>query len=274
MGHRRALSIAIAVVASLTATAIPSPAQTGNAADVLPATTIPLAREAIVPSISLAIENPSDQAQRTAAVQRWVREYTEWQEWEDHWRGRQEPGWFGPRDRKAKPDPPAWLFDECQELTEVRGTRADACRLLIAWQDDYATAQLRTKLNTARTADETPQHTTWWNHVHVDALWMAPNTSVSYGVIGVHATLKVVGRWQMFVAPGAILLNVATPEGRREWRPATDLGVSYRLVDVRLPGSQRQGTLHLNLAKAWLLGNAESFVSSSVDLVGLSMTFK
>jgi hypothetical protein len=273
MAYRRALPIVIAIGVTLTAHT-PSSAQTSSTADVLPATTIPLLREIIVPEISLAIENPSDQAQRTAAVQQWMRDYTEWKEWEDHWRGRQEPGWFGARNRRTRPDPPAWLFDECRELAEIAGTRADACRLLIAWQDDYATAQIRARLLAARTANEEVTHTTWWNHIHVDALWMAPNAPVGYGVIGLHATLKVVGRWQMFVAPGAILLNVATPDGTRAWRPATDLGLSYRLVDVKLPGSHRQGTLHLNLAKAWLLGSAESFVGSSVDLVGLSMTFK
>jgi hypothetical protein len=64
------------------------------------------------------------------------------------------------------------------------------------------------------------------------------------------------------------------PDGAREWRPATDLGLSYRLMEVRLPGSHRQATLHLNVAKAWLLGSSESFINSSVDLAGLSMTFK
>jgi len=273
MGYRRALSIAVAVVAGLTAAAIPSPAQTRNAPDVLPATTIPLAGQMIVPSIALAIEPPADQTQRMAAVQQWVREYTEWQEWEDHWRGRQEPGWFGARDRKPKPDPPAWLFGECRELADVEGTHADACRLLIAWRDDYATAQVRARLLAARTAYEAPTHTTWWNHVHVDALWLGPNASMSYGVVGIHVTLKLVGRWQVFVAPGAILLNVPTSRGRA-WQPATDLGLSYRLIDLALPGSHRQATLHLNLAKAWLLGGSESFINSSVDLAGLSVTFK
>jgi hypothetical protein len=50
--------------------------------------------------------------------------------------------------------------------------------------------------------------------------------------------------------------------------------MSYRLLDLRLPGSGRQTTLHLNLARAWILGGRESFVSSSVDLIGLSLTFR
>jgi hypothetical protein len=151
---------------------------------------------------------------------------------------------------------------------------ADACRLLVDWRDDIATAQVRAQLRSERQAREASTRTTWWNHVHVDALWLTPNASVSYGVVGVHATLKVAGRWQVFVAPGAILLNVPTPRGGRAWQPATDLGFSYRLFDFRVPGGRRQNTLHLNLARAWLLGGADSFVSSSVDLAGFSVTFK
>ena len=50
--------------------------------------------------------------------------------------------------------------------------------------------------------------------------------------------------------------------------------VSYRLTDVTLPGSSRQGTLHLNLARAWVLGESGGFVSRTVDLVGLSLSLK
>ena len=274
MGYRPFLSTAVAVLASfITAAAVPSSAQTSDGLNVLPAATIPLVSKTIVPSISLPTEEPADQTQRMAALQQWVRAYTAWKEWDEQWHDKQEPGWFGPRQRRAKPDPPVWLFSECRGLADVEDPRADACRLLAAWQDDYATAQLRAKLISERSAQEAPTHTTWWNHIHIDALWMSPNGSLSYGVVGVHATLKVVGRWQMFVAPGAILLNIPTPDGAREWRPATDLGLSYRLMEVGLPGG-RQGTLHLNMAKAWLLGSSESFINSSVDLAGLSMTFK
>jgi len=235
---------------------------------------IPLAGQTIVPSISLATEDPADEAQRAAALQQWMREYSEWKEWDERWHGKQEPGWFGFRERRIKPDPPFWLFSDCAGLTDVEGTRAEACRLLAQWQEDYATAQVRARLLTQRNAQEAPTHTTWWNYIHVDALWMAPNASVGYGVVGVHATLKLAGRWQVFVAPGAILLNITMPDGARAWRPATDLGLSYRLMELRLPGSHRQATLHLNLAKAWLMGSSDSFINSSVDLAGLSMTFK
>jgi hypothetical protein len=274
MDYKQAISVVITVVASLSAAANPSPAQTSDGPAALPATPIPLAGQTVVPPASPATGDPSELARRTALAQQWARDYTEWKEWQEQWQGRLEPGLFGTRQRRIKPDPPVWLLDECRDLIEVDGALADPCRLLAAWQEDYAAAQVRERILTERIAREAPTKTTWWRHVHIDALWLTPGMSASYGVVGVHATLKVVGRWQIFVAPGAILVNVPTGERTREWRPATDLGISYRLVDLRLPGSQRQGTLHLNFARAWIMGGSQSFVNSSVDLVGLSLTFK
>jgi hypothetical protein len=267
MGVSRALSILISVVVGLIATAKPSPAQTSDGQAVLPAAPIPLVG---IPSVSPSIGDSSELAQRMSELQQWVGDYTEWKTWDDRWRGRVQPGWFGPRERRRRPDPPAWLSDKCRDEVEVAGTVADACRLLVAWREDYAAEQVRAKILAQR--DEASK-TTWWRHVHVDALWVTPGASVSYGVVGIHVTLNVVGRWQIFVAPGAILLNVPTRQRTRAWQPATDLGISYRLIDLQLPGS-RQGTLHLNLARAWLLGGSDSFINSSVDLAGLSLTFK
>ena len=273
-GRRRALSILFAALVILTGTAKPSPAQTSDGDAALPGTSIPLAGQTIIPPASALTGDPSELPKRMAESQQWVREYSEWKEWEDQWRGKLEPGWFGPRERRIKPDPPAWLFDVCLDLADAEAARTDACRMLAEWQESYTVAEVRAKMQAARTQGEASSKRTWWRHVHIDALWLTPNASVSYGVVGVHVTLNLVGRWQMFAAPGAMLLNVPAPDGRRAWRPATDLGLSYRLADIRLPGSRRQGTLHLNVAKAWLLGGSESFINSSVDLAGLSITFK
>jgi hypothetical protein len=274
MTYRRALSIVFGALVILTAAAKTSPAQTSDGQPELPASPIPLVAHTIIPSATIATGDSSELSQRMAESQQWVREYTEWKEWEDRWRGKLEPGWFGPRDRRTKPDPPAWLFDDCRDLADAEAARTEACTLLAEWQDSYTAAQVRAKMLARRNQNEASTKTTWWRHVHVDALWLTPGASLTYGVVGMHVTLNLVGRWQMFAAPGAILLNVATPHGTRAWRPATDLGLSYRLVNFTLPGSRRQGTLHLNVAKAWLLGGSDSFINSSVDLAGLSFTFK
>ena len=271
MGSGQILWTVVAAVASLAAIANPSPAQTREGQALLPAQPIPLVTQALLPPVSPP-RDPSELAQRMAAVQTWAREYSEWKAWEEQWRGKVEPGWFGPRERRQKPDPPAWLSDDCRDVLDGEGTLADACRLLAEWQDDYSAAQVRARILAGRAEQDT--NTKWWNSVHFDALWLTPNVPASYGVIGIHATLKVVGRWQVFVAPGAILLNVPAPGGTREWVPATDLGFSYRLVELTLPGRRRQGTLHLNVARAWILGASGGFIGNTVDLAGLSLTLK
>ena len=261
----------VAVVVSLF-TANPSPAQTSDGQAVLPAKPIPLVEQLLILPVWPPDVDAFELARRMAGLQAWVLEYTEWKEWEARWSGRPEPGLFGPRERRRKPDPPAWLFDDCRDLVGVEGTLADACQLLAEWREDYSAAHVRARILAGRA--EQDSSTKWWNHVHLDALWLAPNVSASYGLVGIHATLKVAGRWQVFVAPGAIFLNVPTSDGGRAWMPATDLGISYRLFDLTLPGSQRQGTIHLNLARAWIMGGSGSVITSTVDLAGFSLTLK
>ena len=216
---------------------------------------------------------PADEAQ-VAEVQQWVRAYTEWKKWADKWLGKREPGWFGTRERKAKPNPPDWLPEYCRSYEVVDGPFGEGCRLLADWREDHATSLVREQIADQRTQREAPTRTRWWSHVHFDALWLTTQVPATYGIIGIHATHRISGRLQVFLAPGAMLLNVPTPFGRREWKPATDLGISYQLFDFAFPGNQRAATLHLNIAKAWIVGRQESFIDSSVELAGLSVSFK
>jgi hypothetical protein len=84
----------------------------------------------------------------------------------------------------------------------------------------------------------------------------------------------VAGRFQVFVAPGAILLNLPTDRGSREWRPATDWGVAYRMFDFTFPGTERRASLHINLARAWVMSGPSNVFQSSIDLAGFSVTLK
>ena len=211
--------------------------------------------------------------QRATELKRWMHVYTEWKEWADKWRGKREPGWFGTRERKAKPDPPVWLADYCRASIETDGDFMAGCRLLKDWQTDHATAMIQEQTRDERARREAPARTRWWSNVHFDALWLTTQMPATYGVIGMHATHKISGRFAIFMAPGAMLLNVPTPNGR-EWKPATDLGVSYQLSDFHFPGTKRAATLHINVVKAWVVGNHGSFIDSSIELTGLSISFK
>lgn len=221
--------------------------------------------------------SPSDSASQTdldaraQVLKQWVDDYTAWK------RLRDEKGTgVGPRQVLPKPEPPAWLSADCIDVAvDDTGLWADACRLLIDWDDDALTAQLRRQITESRAQQEAPTKTRWLQHLHLDTLWPMTQWGANvYGVVGVHVTVEVAGRFQLFVAPGAMLLNVPGELGGRDWKVATDWGVAYRLFDFKLPGAQRHAQLHGNLVTAWVLNGPESLVSNRITLAGFSFTFK
>jgi hypothetical protein len=266
------LRAALLVLAVVTATSSAS-AQTTET------TNQPLAGRAI-PLAALATEAPelafTDTTARREELEMWIDEFSDWKNWVNTWGNRPEPGWFrGSRARRPRPDPPEWLFDTCDDPGAGTGATEEACQLLAEWSaSSPAMAQLAGG-PAVTPAPEDDRKTTWWEHVHLDAGWPAIQSGVSvYGVLGMHATTTIRGRFQIFVAPGAMLMNVPTMDGGRAWKVATNYGIAYRLGQFKFPGSDRQAQLHLNLAKAWLLGAGPEVPTQSTDFVGLSMTFK
>jgi len=217
-----------------------------------------------------------DTAARQEELDAWIEDFSQWQEWAATWGNRREPGWFrSARARRPKPDPPLWLFEACKGVASDPDESDDPCQLLADWSGGAAAATLPTANRTANTAAEDTDKITWWEHVHLDGGWPAMQSGVSiYGVLGMHATTTVKGRFQIFVAPGAMLMNVPTADGNRAWRIATNYGIAYRLWQFTLPGTSRLAYLHLNLAKAWLVGAGPDVLTSSTDFAGLSITFK
>jgi hypothetical protein len=210
---------------------------------------------------------------REAELKEWMRAFASWEDWAERWRNTREPGWLaGTRARRPKPEPPVWLSGFCGELLDTTGVFADACRLLEEWRtEDIAR---RGRQRTAATLQPEDSRSLWWEHLHVDLLWpMTPWRTNVYGVVGMHASIEVFGRLHVFAAPGLMLLNLPGPNGR-EWTPATDWGLGYRLADFRLPGTSRPATLHVNFARAWILGDATNPIGRSVNLAGFSLTFK
>ena len=217
-----------------------------------------------------------DTAVRQEELDAWIQDFSQWQEWAATWGNRREPGWFrSARARRPKPDPPLWLFQACEGVAADPDESDDPCQLLAEWSGGAAAASLPTPNRTANAGSEDTDKITWWEHVHLDGGWPAMQSGVSiYGVLGMHATTTVKGRFQIFVAPGAMLMNVPTADGGRAWRVATNYGIAYRLWQFTLPGTTRLAYLHLNLAKAWLLSAGPDVPTSSTDFAGLSITFK
>jgi hypothetical protein len=211
---------------------------------------------------------------RVAELKQWIDDYTRWREWHELYRNRPEHGLVGFRARKPRPDPPAWLIQDCAVLIEAADPLAAGCALVKEWQTDDP-AGLTRQLAVTRTQGEAVNKTVWWERVHLDVFWPMTQTQGSvYGVVGVHATFQVAGRFQVFAAPGAMLMNLPSGSRSREWQPAADWGITYRLFDFRFPGTGQWNSLHFNFAKAWVLAGDVDFVRSSVNIAGFSITFK
>jgi hypothetical protein len=238
----------------------------------LPSRTNPLVTQQVLWVPDLSERDPA----QAAELRRWMDEFLEWQTWSADWLGRRERGWFtGFRDRLEKPAPPAWLPKECEATPDDTELTAQACTLLAEWRDDRPTTQLRQARAAAMTQGEESTKSVWWEHVHLDVLWPAMQYRASiYGVIGTHVTTTVKGRLQVFLAPGAMFLNLPTRNGSRVWKLATNYGIGYSLFEFKFPGNRR-AMLNINLAKAWLLADKTDLVARrNVDFVGFSMTFK
>jgi hypothetical protein len=213
-------------------------------------------------------------AQRAAELERWLDDWESWKTWAEEWGNRRERGWFtGFRDRREKPAPPQWLSDRCESGFDDSDLFSTGCLMLVEWSD-YSASRARQASTAPVTQKEGAPNQTWWEHVHLDVLWptMQWQSSV-YGVVGTHIATTVKGRLQLFLAPGAMLLSVPTVNSTRAWKLATNYGMGWYLFDFPFPAQQR-ASLHVNLAKAWVLSDSTDMVTGrTVDFVGLSITF-
>ena len=217
-----------------------------------------------------------DTEDRLIELRAWMVSFIEWQDWAARVGNDFERGWLtSHRARRKKPIPPNWLPDRCAILFDVSGPVASACTLLSEWNEDPSMTRARAARNAARADLESPTNQSWWEHLHVDLLWPAMQWKTSvYGVIGMHTAVDVKGRWQVFLTPGAMLLNLPSSNGSRTWKLATNYGVGYRLTDFTFFGG-RPASLYVNFAKAWLLSDASDVaLGKTTDFIGFSMTFR
>lgn len=213
-----------------------------------------------------------------ARIQEWTRDFTTWKAWQDRWRNTREPGWFKSKDRREPPVPPDWLPSMCARSAQDDEILADACSALRDWtSNDLGADAVSQQLAQNRTSHERPNRTQWWERVHVDAYWpMTRSGTSAFGIVGMHATMQIAKRVQVFMAPGIILMRVPTLDGSHTVSAATDWGFSYRLFDFRMPVFQRATSAHLNIAKVWMLGNNANLASLGGDMyvAGFSLTFR
>jgi len=202
-------------------------------------------------------------------LDQWTRDFTEWQKWTDLWLNRRQSGkWQYAVERRKKPDPPVWLDEACILLAgDDQFVRP--CELLASWRGDPVAEKNRRAATATATQDEADTKSVWWRHLHVDGLWSTTQSNTTaLGLFGVHATIDVVGRVQVFATPGLLVVSLPSFSGDRSLSPATDWGVTYRLFNVG------RNTVHFNLVHAWVLANRASIINPNVTLAGFSVTFR
>jgi hypothetical protein len=273
--HALPIRVTIASLLVLIAFSSPIRAQSTDAGSPppLPSRTIPMDTAHLAPS---AILSDAAEAERATELKQWVHDFTAWIEWSAEWGNRRERGWFtASRDRRQKPTPPVWLDSRCETVFDDADPLSSACALLAEWRKDSPNHPVRSTPVVAAAHQEDDRKTIWWEHLHADVLWPAMQWQASvYGVVGMHVATTVRGRFQVFIAPGAMLLNVPARNGTRVWKIAANYGIGYRLFDFTFPGN-RPAALHVNLAKAWLLSDVKDAVTGrSTDFVGFSVSFK
>lgn len=236
--------------------------------------------DATLPSRSFAAAVPAvfgvAPSQQLLEIARWRHDYEAWRTWFLRWRSTPEPGVWHARERRDPPQPPQWLPEMCATTNADSGPLADGCRDWREFVDgDEATMLLSQQTAQARRQHEAPTHTVWWEHVHVDALWpMTQTGSSAFGLAGMHTTMNVTDRFQVFMAPGAIVMRVPSITGEPTWTAAADWGFSYRLVNFVMPGTRRASALHFNMVRVWVLGGHELRMPGEMYLAGFSVTFK
>jgi hypothetical protein len=236
----------------------------------------------------IAAERPAQNPLDDETLDTWIHDYTRWREWAEKWLNRRQlvahpfpyPFWKESPDlfsyvapRRVEPEPPIGLEAACAQAPRASAgpdRRAQACGLLTIWKDDYATQQIRWGIATARAQKDDLTRTRFLEHIHFASLWTSVQGvggSQAYGLAGVHATIDVKGRWQVYALPGLLAVSVVSPWGQRMVSIGYDWGMAIRLGGLRLPLADVPLNAHLNVAHVWM-----PEVEQRLDMVGLSFT--
>ena len=223
----------------------------------------------------------SEFEQKLDELATWLSDYQAWEKWFEVWGNRVfrnfdgQPVW----ERPKRPEPPVWLAEECQDYIGG-GTLLDtACEILRHWDEDPVRILQRRRLSLATSSgkvDEKIVKTSFLQRVHVTGLWMQARYPAipAYGIVGMQVAVFQVGRFAM---PAIGVMAVVIPDGHggHDWKPATTVGVGYRLCDFVAPVIARQASLHLNLARTNIhAGPVDRTIpgTTNVNLFGLSVS--
>jgi hypothetical protein len=234
------------------------------------------------------VVDPDERSERE--LERWVQEYMAWQEWAEKWLNRPQwvlhpfpyPFWKDSpslfsyvASTRVKPDPPMWLEATCVQWASSAADSdplVEGCQLLTDWKDDDPTHRIRAQISLSRAREDKPSRTALYEHIHFASLWTTPQTQAAPGALGlagIHATIDIQGRWQIYPFPGVMAVSVPNRQGERIISIGYDWGFAIRLFDFRVPFLDLPAKAHLNVVEIWV-----PEVEQKISMVGLSFTLK
>jgi hypothetical protein len=230
------------------------------------------------PAVCLAQAPPPHVLEaRYVELTTWLGEYERWEAWALKWGNRVAYNAAGGiiKKRPERPEPPAWLWDDCRAAIALDGTLARACEVLAHWHD-----MRRLLLNGGSTSSpvrtDTVVKSSFLQRVHLSGGWVPAQLPAPkvYLVAGMQVGIVELGRATL-PAVGVGLMALADGGGGYEWKPATIVGIGYRLTSFAFPWVNRQANLHINVARATVHGVANSplGLDPSQNLIGFSLTF-
>jgi hypothetical protein len=219
--------------------------------------------------------------QRSEELSTWLKEYRAWEKWYERWGNRlaKNAADFPMWDRKHRPEPPAWLAEVCRDAVMVDDQLWSACHILWTWDDQPIQILQRRGSPVATSggkAADTVVKTSFFQRLHLTGLWVRaqyPSTPV-YGVVGMQIGVVEVGRLTL-PATGVMLVMLSDGRGGHDWKPATTVGLGYRLFDFIPPGQKKPFSLHVNVASTHIHGiRDEPFMSgrTNIGFVGFSVS--
>lgn len=209
-------------------------------------------------------------AAQMSELKKWMSDDADWEKWNKRWENR-----IVGHKVRHRPEPPPWLAGECAQLLGGEGLLVQACGHLKDISEDFTTARIRQTMTAQRLRHEEPK-TRFIERVHIGGGWPLMQTGAfKYGaLLESHVSIMNVGRAEINL-PGIMVLSLPDGNGGRAIKFGTDVSMSFRLGDFRVPGVKQAYVLHINIANAFADTEGAGFgFSSRASLMGLSVTLK
>lgn len=215
--------------------------------------------------------------QRYEELVRWLAEYEQWEQWILKWGNRVAYNSAGGliKNRPERPEPPEWLAADCAQSLTTDGTLGAACQILARWDGISQLILQQRHLGGLATTD-VERKTSFLQRIHLSGGWVPAQLPAPkvFLVAGMQIGIVEVGRATL-PSVGVGVMAIADGEGGYEWKPATVIGIGYRLASFAFPWVNREANLHINIARATIHGVSHVPIGfdPSQNLIGFSLTF-